>query len=68
MVVVIPTTCCYMAENDEKYLFMRFSFHFVKITAFVHQHVEERPAGGGHDRESGGSGSAAGQREAGVSG
>lgn len=36
---------------------------------FCHQqHVEERSAGGGHDREPGGSGAPAGQREAGVSG
>lgn len=32
------------------------------------QHMEERPAGGGHDRESGGAGASAGQREAGVFG
>lgn len=38
------------------------------MTVFVQQDVEERPAGGGHDRESGGSGAAAGQGEAGVSG
>lgn len=30
--------------------------------------MEERSAGGGHDREPGGSGAPAGQREAGVSG
>lgn len=40
----------------------------VKIPVCVNQHMEECPAGGGHDRESGGSGAAAGQREAGVSG
>lgn len=30
--------------------------------------MEERPAGGGYDPDFGGSGAAAGQREAGVSG
>lgn len=34
---------------------------------FSCQNMEERPAGGGHDRESGGAGSPAGQGEAGVS-
>lgn len=35
---------------------------------FFRQNVEERSAGRGHDRESGGAGPPAGQGEAGVSG
>lgn len=38
------------------------------VPCFRSQNVEERPAGGGHDREPGGAGSPAGQGEAGVSG